>query len=272
MLKTALWQSIVLSTILHSMQIPVVLESLFKWLFLLSALSMGILYQYKDKFPEPDFYDLSQLDEPLQTETEREIFKTQANGHEYTVTPKYDYELQGVVVSYHDASSFLDIWHHKRWLDFLNERDLCVIWGRNVATGVYKKVDFSNDSWTCWVSWKDSETGQLFQFNALSNNHLLVDNAVVRAGLLASEPGDHIRFKGMLSEYANKENGFKRGTSTIREDTGNGACETVYLTEFEIIKKANPKLRRFFSFAKVVSGVSLIGFLAMFFTTPVRFK
>ena len=74
----------------------------------------------------------------------------------------------------------------------------------------------------------------------------------------------------MLSEYANKANGFFRGTSTTREDTGNGACETVYLTEFEVVKKANPKLRRFFAFAKGLGIISLVGFLAMFFVAPVR--
>jgi hypothetical protein len=255
------------------MQITIILESLFKWLFLLSALSMGALYLYKDKLPSPDFYDVSQLDEPpLQFTTEREIFKTQVEGHEYTITPKFDYELQGVVVSYHDADSFLDISHHKSWQDYLNVRDLCVIWGDNVTSGAYKKVSFSNDSWTCWFSWKDNETSKLFHLNAASNNHVLVDNPVVRSALMASEPGDHVRFKGMLSEYENKANGFKRGTSMNREDIGNGACETVYLTEFEIVKKANPMLRRFFTMAKVIAEISLIGFLAMFFITPVRVK
>ena len=106
--------------------------------------------------------------------------------------------------------------------------------------------------------------------NALSNSHLLVDNDAVRSALLGSEPGDHIRFKGLLAEYANKANGFKRGTSTTREDTGNGACETVYLMEFEVIKKANPKLRKTYAFAKGLAGLSLLGFLAMFFVAPVR--
>jgi hypothetical protein len=254
------------------MHITQILESLFKWLFLFSTLAMGALYLYKDKLPEPDFYDLNLLEEPTQFPTEHEVFTKQVNNQEYTITPKYDYELHGVVVSYHDADSFLDIWHHKRWQDFLNERDLCVIWGDNVASGAYKKVSFSNDSWTCWFSWQDSETGQLFHFNAISNNHLLVDGDVVRSALIASESGDHIQFKGMLAEYDNKANGFNRGTSTIREDTGNGACETVYLTEFEVIKKANPMLRRFYAVAKGFAVMSLIGFLAMFFITPVRVR
>jgi hypothetical protein len=254
------------------MPITVVLESLFKWLFLLSALAMGVLYFYKDKLPEPKFYDLKYLEEPSQNPTEREEFKTQVEGHEYTVTPKYDYELYGVVVSYNNSDSFDDIWHHKRWQDFLNQRDLCVIWGRNVESGVYKRIKFNNDSWTCWAFWPDSETGQLFKMNALSNNHLLVDNETIKSALMASEPGDHIRFKGLLAEYANKANGFTRGTSTVREDTGNGACETVYLTEFEVVKKANARLRHLFAFTKGLATVSLFGFIAMFFVAPVRIR
>lgn len=252
------------------MQFTQILESSFKWLFLLSAIVVGVLYFYKDKLPEPDYYDLNKLEEPIQLATDRNAFKTQVNGQEYTITPKYDYELQGVVVSFHNADSFYDMWHYKRWLDFLNERDLCVIWGDNVASGAYKKVTFSNDSWTCWFAWQDSETSRLFRFNAISNNHLLVDNAALKSALMASEPGDHIHFKGMLAEYANKANGFTRGTSTNREDTGNGACETVYLTDFEVVKKANPKLRRIFSLAKGMAILTLIGFMVMFFIAPVR--
>ncbi|MEQ1558371.1 MAG: hypothetical protein ABL933_05450 [Methyloglobulus sp.] len=254
------------------MPISVVLESCFKWLFLLSTLTMGVLYFYKDKLPEPGFYDLVHLEEPSQFATDHEEFKTRVDGHEYTITPKFDYELYGVVVSYNNSDSFGDIWHRKRWLDFINQRDLCVIWGKNVETGVYKRMKFSNDSWTCWAFWPDSEVGNLFKMNALSNNHLLVDNEAIKLALMASEPGDHIRFKGLLAEYANKENGFFRGTSTIREDTGNGACETVYLTEFEVVKKANPKLRRFYAVAKGLSAITLFGFLVMFCIAPARFK
>lgn len=227
---------------------------------------------YKDKLPEPDFYDANALAAPLQQDTERQAFKSQAGGQEYTITPKYEYELQGVVVSYNNADGMTDIWHHKRWQDFLNERDLCVIWGENVQSGVYKLMKFENDSWTCWAYWPDSTTGERFKKNALSNNHLLVDNDKVRKALMSSEPGDHVRFKGMLAEYDNKANGFHRGTSITREDMGNGACETVYLTDFEVVKKANPGFRRAYVFAKWSALVSLIGFLLLFLVTPVRVK
>ncbi|MGZ8227947.1 MAG: hypothetical protein ACXWT3_15130, partial [Methylococcaceae bacterium] len=170
------------------------------------------------------------------------------------------------------ADAFGDIWHHKRWKDFINLRDLCVIWGENVATGVYQNMQFSNDSWTCWASRPDRETGELFNMTALSNNHLLTDDEAVKTALMAAEPGDHIRLRGVLAEYSNTAANFQRGTSTVRTDTGNGACETIYLDEFEIISKANPKPRRLFELAKWLTIISAIGFSIMFVVAPVKIK
>jgi len=225
---------------------------------------------YKDSLPEPGFYDLSALEDPRQTPTEAQAFTTTANDQQYTITPQYAYELDGVIVSYNNADGFGDIWHHKRWLDFLNLRDLCVIWGDNVGTGVYQKLKFSHDTWTCWVSWPDAETGAQFKGNQLSNNHLLAENPQIKAVLKDAEVGDHIRLKGVLAEYANSSNGFFRGTSTIREDTGNGACETVYLDQFEIVHKANRHLRRLYRLSSWLSLIFGIGFVVLFVVAPVR--
>jgi hypothetical protein len=160
------------------------------------------------------------------------------------------------------------MWHYKRWQDFLNERDLCVMWGDNITSGVYKEMKFSSDSWTCWFSWTDSSVNGRFKPEAVSNNHLLIDNAVVRKVLMQSEIGDHIRIKGQLAEYANPANGFRRGTSTIRTDTGNGACETVYVTDFEIVKKANSGMRRFYNVMKGLAIISGMGYAILFFIVP----
>jgi len=49
--------------------------------------------------------------------------------------------------------------------------------------------------------------------------------------------GDQIRFTGVLAEYSHNHGfPFKRGTSTVRTDTGNGACETVYVNKIDILK------------------------------------
>ena len=163
------------------MPLSSVLETLFKRLLIISALTMGVTYFYKDNLPPPDYYDLNSLAEPSQQPTVREPFSSRVNDQVYTIEPKFDYELYGVVVSYNDSDGITDIWHHKRWKDFLNLRDLCVIWGKNVESGVYRNMEFHNDSWTCWASWPDSNIGSLFAVNALSNNHLLADNDAIKA-------------------------------------------------------------------------------------------
>lgn len=237
---------------------------------MLSLSTMGAAYFYKDKLPDPSYYDLDQLDEPIQTPASEQTFTLRVNAQEYLVKPEFSYELDGVVVSYHDADDLTDIWHHKRWKDFINLRDLCVIWGGNVESGVYKRMTFSNDNWTCWASWPDAAAGALFKMNALSNNHLLTDDDAVKTALMSAEPGDHVRLKGVLASYSNKASGFQRGTSVIRDDTGNGACETIYLDEFKVIKKANRKLRRLYDLSKWLTLVAGTGFLIMFAIAPVR--
>ena len=248
----------------------VLLEKLFKVLFFLSLLATVALYWGKDSLPPASFYDLDSLNDPLQQPTSEDSFMVSVDGETYHIKPKFDYQLDGVIVSYHDADDFSDIWHHARWKDFINLRDLCVVWGRNVATGVYLDMEFHNDSWTCWASWPNAEVGRRFQMAQLSNNHVLIDDEAIRNELMKSEPGDHIRLKGMLVEYSNPRSGFYRSTSTIRDDTGNGACETIYVTDFAIIKKANQQLRLIYSIAKWSTIISLIGFVIFFLVAPYK--
>lgn len=245
-------------------------QRVFKWIFLISLLIMAVTYYYKDIFPEPSSYDMNILGDPIQTPTDREPFSITANKQHYSLTPKFDYDLTGVVVTYNDASGLADIWHYDIWKDFINVRDLCVIWGENVNSGIYKNISFTSDSWTCWAAWQDSNITNVFKGTALSNNHLLTDNQRVKQRLLQAEKGDVVHFKGVLTDYQNDDNGATRGTSTTRTDTGNGACETVYIDEFNIVKKANPIWHNFYFLSKWMAILSLIGYLIMFSITPFK--
>jgi len=248
----------------------VTLEKITRAVFLVSLLASGYLYMVKDALPEPSFYDLDLLRDPVQTATRKSSFTTQADGQQYLIMPRYEYQLEAVIVSLHDSGEFLDTTHHRRWQDFINLRDLCVIWGSNVESGVYREMEFSNGTWTCWVSWPNREVASRFDGSRLSNNHLLIDDDAIKQALMQAAPGDHIRLKGMLVEYRNPGNGFHRGTSVTRNDKGNGACETIYVNEFEVIRKANQGPRRMYTATFWVSVVSLIGVVLLFFITPFR--
>lgn len=230
-----------------------------------------LCYFYKDRLPSPAFYNVFNLSPPVQTTTDKEPFTISENGEHYLIKPKYDYQLTGVVVTYNDASQLGNIWHHRRWKDFINVRDLCVIWGDNVKSGIYQKLIFDSDSWTCWVYY-DVETSKKFNSQAYSNNHILTNNDKLKEMLLNSEVGDVVQFKGWLSEYENMNSNFKRKTSITRTDSGNGACETVYLNDFQIIRKANSFWRNLYTLAFWSFIFSFSAYVILFIITPFRSK
>jgi hypothetical protein len=206
--------------------------------------------------------------EPAQTPTDMAPFNITKNNTTYTITPKYEYDLYGLIVTYHESRSFLDI-THKRWGDTINVKDLCVVWGANTAGNIYKKIKFSSADFTCsFLTW-DSDTWRRFDKFRVSNNHLITADPRIAKAILGALVGDQVRVKGYLSEYSNAANGFHRGTSTTREDTGNGACETIFVTDFQVLKSNN----RAWAFAFGFSGyafLALTGFAVLRFFMPGR--
>jgi hypothetical protein len=71
----------------------------------------------------------------------------------------------------------------------------------------------------------------------LSNNHLISDDENIRGMVKDIRIGDQIRVRGYLASYSSEQGG-KRGTSTTRTDTGDGACETLFVEQFDIIGPA----------------------------------
>jgi hypothetical protein len=72
---------------------------------------------------------------------------------------------------------------------------------------------------------------------ALANNHLLADRPSIVARLRSVRIGDQVRIRGALAEYSHNHGfAFTRGTSVTRDDTGNGACETIYVQEVEVLR------------------------------------
>lgn len=242
------------------------LATLSKRVAIISLLVMAITYFTKESLPDPGYYGDAIIQEPIQNKISKKPFEIEVNKERYHITPKYDYRLEGVVVSAHNADAFLDMRHHEEWRDFLNIKDLCVIWGDNVKNGIYKKMKFDSGDWTCWYSWPNAAVKQHFRSDQLSNNHLLAEKEVIKQSILEAAPGDHIRIEGMLVDYANPTNSFKRGTSISRTDRGQGACETIYVENFEILRKANALERNLFQAAKIFLILSLISLVFLSFT------
>lgn len=243
-------------------------------ILILSATALIISYFLKDQLPDKSEIDERLYQEPMQEATDKEPFKKEVGGIRYNIKPITSYELYGLVVTYHNANKWWD-YYHKEWDDFINLKDICVIWGNNIDKEVYKQMKFESGSWTCYFEGKygaDVDLGNKFTYSHLSNNHLLDDNEEVAKKIEEAEIGDQIYFKGYLVEYSHGDGQFKRGTSTTRLDSGNNACETVYVTDFEIIKKNEDIWREVFKYAKYPLIGSLVLLILNMFRSPLSKK
>jgi hypothetical protein len=94
---------------------------------------------------------------------------------------------------------------------------------------------------------------------------LISADSFIRDRVAEIRIGDQIRIKGSLARYGAVGGGL-RGTSTTRDDTGDGACETILVDEFEIVVPAFSRWRA----AMWISLAVLLAALAVHFALPYR--
>ena len=206
-------------------------------LLCLSLILWGFAYWRSVQVPN-HFTNLKDLqNEPRQTDTEKDSFNVEVKGHRYQIQPVFDYELWGLIVEDHNSFSWIDT-SHEQWGDFLNTKDICVIWGKNITNPYLKKFKFSHGDWTCYVQTSSSEAWSTFKLDQLSNNHLLPGNSDIESKIKSAHIGDEIYLKGQLVNYS-INHGPQRRTSITRDDKENGACEIIYVNEFQILNRHN---------------------------------
>jgi hypothetical protein len=222
----------------------------------------------RESLPPHARLDPALMAEPRQEPTTAATFKTSVGGIEYTVRPLYAYDLYGLVVSKHDADTWWD-WIHAASNDKLNVTDLCVIWGANARTDNYRDLDYSSGEFVCNVQTRSTEVWQAFDTAALSNNHLLTDDPAIARTLKSMRVGDQVHVRGYLAEYSH-DHGFHffRGTSITRTDQGNGACETVYATDAEVLRAGNRGWRIAMWVAAALLALGVVAWIA----APVRVR
>jgi len=205
----------------------VVIATSFVWLLM--------SFWNRNDLPRSIVYVPEILKEPLQTATRKRPFKASYADVEYLIEPEYEYDIYGMIVSYrhHDGESRM----HRAANDHLNMLDVCVVWGDNTANRRLHKISFWNGIFTCNFQTRDQEAWDSFDIFQVSNNHLISDDELIRERVRDIQVGDQIRVRGYLASYGS-EGGGVRGTSTTRLDAGDGACETIYVEQFEIVESA----------------------------------
>lgn len=215
-------------------------------LFLILSSILLVTYFTRDNYRSVRDIDPTVMRDPIQTEAhDKTPFQFQKNGFFYTVNPLYEYEITGIVVH----RLIYDRWFSLSRTDTVFPMDLCIIWGDNVKSGVYreKNVTFSQDFRFCLYTTYQKEHIILNQ--SLSNNHLVIKDDDLYQLAQTVRAGDQIRIRGKLvdikavpltkPERYEPQNLIWK-TSTIREDAGAGACETIFVESIEILKRGNP--------------------------------
>jgi hypothetical protein len=229
-------------------------------LVLLGISIIILLYSYfkKDDLPEDLSFTDSMFLDPQQEELFIPEVTIQIDEYNYTLTPHYSYELYGLVVAEYDAEHWADMAHEH---DPLNTKDLCVVWGENLKTDVYSKMNFSHGEWTCYYKTNSDEVYSRFSAEQFSNNHLLPSTDEIYDKIKNSRIGDQIYIRGYLVDYSIQTPDGQTGsreTSSVRNDTG---CEIIYVNDFNILSSANTIYQTLFTYSKIAVLVFVLLFL-----------
>lgn len=142
----------------------------------------------------------------------------------YKIKPLADFKIEARVLS-------------RRYYSNDKQSDICPIdlalgWGPMSKSSTLKHFDISQRGrWYFWessdmpISQKDVETNS-------SNMHIIPANNKVAEKLNSIKNGHIIKMYGHLVEC--REDNWKWRSSTSRNDTGNGACEIVFVKDLSI--------------------------------------
>jgi hypothetical protein len=231
-----------------------VLRVLNKWAFFASATLAIVSFWNRNDLPRNVAFRPELATQPVQTETGKKPFTVDYAGVRYGVEPMYAYDLYGMVVSYrqHDGESLM----HERANDHLNVADLCVVWSDTAFSPTLHKISFWNGIFTCNFQTRDAEAWANFDTREISNNHLISADDAIRDRVAMVGVGDQVHIRGWLASYGSGAS--KRGTSTTRDDTGDGACETIYVDRFEVLARSHSGWRTalYVALAMLVLGIA----------------
>jgi hypothetical protein len=208
------------------------MQRLLKKLLIVALVITPIAWFFKGRLVDREQIRPELSRDPIQEPTVAEPFTFVYKGKEARVRPVADYELWGLVVSHNNIKSVADMYHDSPSVD---TKDLCVIWGANLQSDDYQRVNFRSGSFTCYYRYP---AGVRFRSRAASNNHLIADNDQIRRQIADVKVGDQVRLKGLLVDYQVEDwHDFWRKSSTVRTDSG---CEVLFVEEVEVLQAGTP--------------------------------
>jgi hypothetical protein len=165
-----------------------------------------------ERFTDPD--------QPLQTDDDGRMPPFRLD--DATVTPLAGFSLQARVLSREDYS----LGDESRY----SPTDLALGWGPMANPAVSDKLDISQSG--RWYHYEWGPGGPPISPDRIvrssANMHIIPADPGVAGALADVHAGDTVHLDGWLVQI-NRNDGWHWRSSTTREDTGDGACEVVYV-------------------------------------------
>jgi hypothetical protein len=155
--------------------------------------------------------------EPLQSVVEN---APQISVGEFTLTPRASYDIEARVLS-------VERYNHDPGAD-LSPIDFAMGWGAMSSSELLDKFRVSQGARFYSIYTEDSTVDIPAALRVSANMHLIPATEDVREMLFSTKPGHVVHLRGQLVT-ASKADGFTWNTSLTRNDTGNGACELMYV-------------------------------------------
>lgn len=241
------------------------IRRILRWGSLGLLLLLAVSWWFKGGFPDPDEANPELLRPPRQTPTSRKLFVHQLNDHEYMVEPVAEYDAAVLVVS---TNSTWRVMFAASGESNIDTPDLGVIWDTNLTSGDLDKIRFTSGEFTLYATYG---RGTKIYPEAMGNIHVLAANDDVYDDVTDLRPGDQIRLHGALVNYYRTDWGPNwRKSSLVRTDTGNGACEVMFVDRVEVIERGTPVWYLLFQASFWLLILALLGQLALFIRSITR--
>lgn len=192
-------------------------------LFILSVIILGFLvYRDWDSAPVVHAPGVIVPELPVQLNLEPSSFKVD----DYLVTRKADFEIRARVLSTEE-------YFMGREAD-LSPIDLALGWGPMSNQAVLDQLKISQSGrWFRWRYEGAPPVPEQLIITSSSNMHMIPASKSIERRLKQLRKGSIIKLEGFLVD-ADHDSGWYWRSSMSRNDTGDGACELVYVESLEV--------------------------------------
>jgi hypothetical protein len=168
-------------------------------------------------------YDASQ--EPFQESVDKmEPFAISLSRLQIQLLPLAKYEITAKIQSKH---RYINGWSAK-----ISPYDLALAWGKLVDKQMDKHIKYSQTSRFYLYRYKaETPYTQNYISEHSANTHIIPANKNIRKALFWVRKKQMVKMEGYLVNVSGNYKGYSVGwnSSTVRTDTGNGACEIMYV-------------------------------------------